>query len=80
MDKALSRWEAEGLPALSLRKPWFGYELGYWTDEARADAEAAVCGRYLDTAARLADTREKVPLSGFTDSPDTEIRRREFDG
>lgn len=80
MEKALSRWEAEGLPALSLKKPWFGYELGYWTDEARADAEAAVHGGYLDTAARLADTREAVPLSGFTDSPDTETRRRELDG
>jgi 4-hydroxy-3-polyprenylbenzoate decarboxylase len=80
MDKALSRWEAEGLPALSLKKPWFGYELGYWTDEARADAEAAVNGRYLDTAARLAETRESVPSSGFTESPETETRRRELDG
>ena len=48
------RWEAEGLPPLSLKKPWFGYELGYWTDEAREDAEAAVEGGYLDTGARLA--------------------------
>ena len=38
MEKAITRWEAEGLPPLSLKKPWFGYELGYWTDEAREDA------------------------------------------
>ena len=44
MEKAIERWEAEGLPALTLRKPWYGYELGYWTDEARREAEAAVEG------------------------------------
>jgi 4-hydroxy-3-polyprenylbenzoate decarboxylase len=82
MDKALERWEAEGLPELTLRKPWYGYELGYWTDEAREDAEAAVEGRYLERAARLEETREEVPASGFTAAPadDTETRRGELDG
>jgi len=80
MEKALARWKEEGLPELSLRKPWFGYELGYWTDEARADAQAAVEGRYLETCARLEQTREPVPQSGFRESPETEVRRREYDG
>ncbi len=77
MDEALERWEAEGLPELTLKKPWFGYELGYWTDEARADAEAAVEGRYLETGARLEETREEVPASGFADAPadDTETTK-----
>jgi 4-hydroxy-3-polyprenylbenzoate decarboxylase len=80
MDKALVRWEAEGLPPLSLKKPWFGYELGYWTDEARQDAVAAVEGRYLETGARMEDLRELVPVSGFGTTQDQETRRGELDG
>lgn len=80
MEAALARWEAEGLPALTLRKPWYGYELGYWTDEARREAEAATQGRYLDTGERLRATREPVPSSGFEESAETETRRREYDG
>ncbi len=60
MDKALARWKAEGLPPLSLRKPWHGYELGYWTEEARQEAEAATSGRYLETGERLRSTREDL--------------------
>jgi 4-hydroxy-3-polyprenylbenzoate decarboxylase len=81
MERALARWEAEGLPPLSLKKPWYGYELGYWTDEARDDAQAAVEGRYLERAARLDATRETVAVSGFGErSDDTETRRGELDG
>jgi UbiD family decarboxylase len=80
MDRALRRWEEEGLPPLSLKKPWFGYELGYWTDEARDEAQAAVEGGYLGTGARLESLRETVPPSGFTDTDDSETRRGELDG
>lgn len=82
MDKALARWEAEGLPPLTLKKPWYGYELGYWTDEARSEAEAAVKGRYLETGERLGEMREPVPDSGFVNDSDTgtETRRGELDG
>lgn len=81
MERALERWEAEGLPPLTLRKPWYGYELGYWTDEARQDAQAAVEGRYLECGARLEETREAVPASGFVETTDdTETRRGELDG
>lgn len=81
MEKAIERWEAEGLPKLNLKKPWFGSELGYWTDEARADAELAVEGRYLEVAARLAETREEVAGSGFAETPeDTETTKGELDG
>jgi UbiD family decarboxylase len=77
MERALERWEEEGLPQLSLRQPWYGYELGYWTDDAREDARAAVEGRYLETGARLQDTREALPASGFKDNVDTETRRQD---
>jgi 4-hydroxy-3-polyprenylbenzoate decarboxylase len=81
MDRALERWEAEGLPPLALRKPWYGYELGHWTDEAREDARAAVEGRYLECGARLAETREAVAVTGFGEATEeTETRRRELDG
>jgi 4-hydroxy-3-polyprenylbenzoate decarboxylase len=76
MERALQRWEAEGLPALKLRKPWYGYELGYWTDEAREDAQAAVEGRYLECGERLQDTRELVPASGFGDGSTDETETR----
>ncbi|MHB0981735.1 MAG: hypothetical protein ACYC5Q_17020, partial [Thermoleophilia bacterium] len=81
MEKALGRWEAEGLPKLSLKKPWYGYELGYWTDEAREEAEMAVEGRYLETALRLAGTRETVASSGFGGAnDDTDSLKGELDG
>jgi 4-hydroxy-3-polyprenylbenzoate decarboxylase len=58
METALERWQAEGLPALNLKKPWFGYELGHWTDEERDDAAKAIRGEYLDTGERLRSSRE----------------------
>ncbi len=61
MEKAIERWKAEGLPELSLRNPWHGYELGYWTEEARREAEAATEGRYLETGERLLSSREDLP-------------------
>jgi 4-hydroxy-3-polyprenylbenzoate decarboxylase len=80
MEKAIERWEAEGLPPLSLKKPWFGYELGYWTDEARQDAIAAVEGKYLETGARMESQQELVGSSGFGTAEDAETRRGELDG
>lgn len=53
MDGALERWQALGLPELSLSDPWHGYELGDWTEENREEAELALQGRYLETGARL---------------------------
>lgn len=61
MEKAIERWEAEGLPELTLRKPWHGYELGYWTEEARREAVAATEGHYLETGERLLSSREELP-------------------
>ncbi len=38
MDRALQAWDEEGLPRLRLKKPWYGYHLGLWSD---SDAENA---------------------------------------
>jgi hypothetical protein len=81
MDRAIELWQAEGLPRLNLKKPWYGQELGYWTDEARRDAEMAVQGRYLEVAARLEETREEVASSGFAETcDDNDSMKGELDG
>jgi UbiD family decarboxylase len=53
MRRALDRWHALRLPELELRPPWYGYELGAWSDENRAEANLAALGRYLETGAKL---------------------------
>ncbi|MPZ88648.1 MAG: UbiD family decarboxylase [Nitriliruptorales bacterium] len=55
MLRALSLWEELDLPALSLREPWHGYELGAWTDENREEARLATLGRYLETGLKLSN-------------------------
>ncbi|HZD66091.1 MAG TPA: UbiD family decarboxylase [Acidimicrobiales bacterium] len=54
MQEALALWHRLGLPALDLRQPWHGYELGAWSEENRAEAALAEVGRYLETGAKLA--------------------------
>jgi len=39
----------EGLPELKLKKPWYGYNLGFWTDENEEQAALAVKGEYYET-------------------------------
>jgi len=53
MQAAQGIWEELGLPALTLRAPLSGYELGEWTDENREEALLAVLGRYLETGRKL---------------------------
>lgn len=53
MNRARERWAALGLPELELREPWFGYELGAWSDVNRQEAVLAALGRYLETGARI---------------------------
>jgi 4-hydroxy-3-polyprenylbenzoate decarboxylase len=47
MAKARTRWQELGLPELTLREPWFGYELGEWSQSNREAAERAGRGEYL---------------------------------
>jgi UbiD family decarboxylase len=54
MRGAAELWRRLGLPELSLREPWHGYELGDWSEENRAEAALAVSGRYLETGRKLA--------------------------
>ncbi len=60
MEKAKETWERLGLPKLDLVAPWYGYELGYWPDQFRDDAEKIVQGKHYEIGERLAKEREKV--------------------
>jgi 4-hydroxy-3-polyprenylbenzoate decarboxylase len=60
MERALELWANAGLPALQLKEPWFAYELGYWPDERRIEAELAVTGRYYETGTKFAGRRQRL--------------------
>ncbi|MBI2860773.1 MAG: UbiD family decarboxylase [Chloroflexi bacterium] len=57
MERARQIWEEEGLPALNPRQPWYGYSLGYWTEENDEEAELAIRGEYKQTGEKLARQR-----------------------
>jgi 4-hydroxy-3-polyprenylbenzoate decarboxylase len=53
MEAALQRWVALGLPALTLKAPWYGYPLTQWTAENEDEARLAAAGAYLETGFKL---------------------------
>ena len=57
METAVSIWKELGLPALQLRTPWYGYELGWWSDVEREAGQLAVKGRYYETGERMKQGR-----------------------
>ncbi len=60
MEDALRIWQKEGLPALKLKEPWYGYNLGFWSDEDEEQANLAVKGEWYRTGELLAQRRKKV--------------------
>ncbi len=60
MEEAIKIWKQENLPELRLKEPWYGYNLGYWTDEFEEQAELAVRGESHKTGEVLATRRTKV--------------------
>jgi UbiD family decarboxylase len=57
MERAKKIWEEEGLPNLHLVKPWYGYSMGFWTDEFEDEAQLALKGEYFQTGEKLANQR-----------------------
>jgi UbiD family decarboxylase len=53
MEVAKQKWEKLGLPPLQPKMPWYGYSLGYWSEEDEENAELAVRGEYDKVAERL---------------------------
>ncbi len=60
MEHARDLWERLGLPALSPKTPWYGYNLGAWTKENEEEAELALRGEYAQTGEKLVQRRIKV--------------------
>jgi 4-hydroxy-3-polyprenylbenzoate decarboxylase len=47
MERAVEMWRQQpDLPELRLREPWFGYKLGYWSDEDEMLADLIARGQY----------------------------------
>jgi UbiD family decarboxylase len=60
MDRARTLWDELGLPKLQPREPWFGYELGYWSEEERDEAELALAGKHYEVGERAEKNRKKL--------------------
>lgn len=60
MERAQEIWKEEGLPTLNLKKPWFGYSLGHWTEEDQEEAELALKGEHYKTGEKIARQRKKI--------------------
>ena len=60
MEAALRIWKEEGLPQLKLKEPWYGYNLGDWTEEDKEFAQLAVEGRFAEIEAALAKRAVKI--------------------
>jgi UbiD family decarboxylase len=60
MENAMQLWNRLELPPLQIKAPWFGYELGYWSDRNREEAELAVQGKHFEIGERAKQDRKKL--------------------
>jgi 4-hydroxy-3-polyprenylbenzoate decarboxylase len=60
MEAAKEKWQELGLPPLQPKMPWYGYSLGYWSEEDEENAELAVAGEYDKIAQRLQKKRVRL--------------------
>ncbi len=60
MEKAHEIWRELQLPELELKQPWFGYNLGSWSEEDQANAERAIRGEHYLTGDERLKKRVKV--------------------
>lgn len=60
MERARQIWEEEGLPELNPKVPWYGYSLGYWTEQDQEEAELALKGEHYQTGEKIARERKKT--------------------
>ena len=57
MERALQLWNELGLGPLTLKAPWYGYNLGYWTKDDEENAELIVKGDYRAVGKKLLKTK-----------------------
>ena len=60
MERGLELWQQAGLPQPSMREPWWGYPLGWWTKEDEEEADLAVQGEYYQTGEKAKRKRKKI--------------------
>ncbi len=60
MERARTIWRELGLPEVQLKNPWFGYNLGSWSQQDEEDAERAVRGEHYATGALREKQRKKI--------------------
>ncbi|MHA1108104.1 MAG: UbiD family decarboxylase, partial [Alphaproteobacteria bacterium] len=57
MERAREIWEGLDLPKLKPETPWYGYDLGAWTEQLERQAELAVQGDFWETGKWAAQRR-----------------------
>ena len=60
MEGAIEIWQQLELPPLKFKAPWYGYELGYWSDRNREEAELALQGKHFEIGERAKKERKKL--------------------
>jgi 4-hydroxy-3-polyprenylbenzoate decarboxylase len=60
MEHAIELWQKAGLPPLKLKEPWWGYNLGFWSQELDEEAAMALRGEYYLTGEKLLKHRRKL--------------------
>lgn len=68
MEGAVKIWKSSGLPDLQLKEPWFGYDLGYWSDEYERQAGLVLSGKHYELGKELEKKRTKLQLHVGKDS------------
>ena len=59
MERAKVLWERLGLPALRPEAPWFGYDMGDWSEAWDANAMQATRGEWMERSERYRQRRAK---------------------
>jgi UbiD family decarboxylase len=60
MEAAKKIWEEAGLPKLTPKAPWHGYELGRWTDRNKKEADMAIRGEHYQIGEEMAREKQEV--------------------
>ena len=60
MENAIEIWKQLELPPLKIKAPWYGYELGYWSERNREEAELALLGKHFEIGERAKRERKKL--------------------
>jgi len=60
MVEALKIWQNQGLPKLDLQEPWWGINLGYWTEENKRYAKAVVEGKHFSAGSDYRNRRRYI--------------------